>query len=212
MPSATRIALTQRGFASEVANKPGVFGRFTQGLKDGAQEKQEMQKVENEKLMIDLLCSDQFTLNDFSNHLERAKIEADGSSGWKGYIPGFRSQSGLEELDQMLNMLNALPAEKRESYGLITKEDVDEITSKNGATVDQFVSVFEQYKSLLMIHKWIALRNGPHTRFGKTEHFKRPKNIEELYLRMQIDNRGRKGPPMSHQVMKKWAANRTKVR
>lgn len=213
MPIMSHTQQQQRSFATEVAEKPGIFGRLTQTLSGTKEAKEEEQQAEQQKQVIKLLCSETFTLNDFATHLQMSKDHADNNSGWRGYIPGFRAQSGLEELEQMLAMLNSLPLEKRESYGLITKKDVEEIASKNGTTVESFVGVFDQFKALKRIHQWVSLRNGPNTRFGKVDgHFKQPKNIEELYLRMQIDSRGRTNPPYSADVMKKWARNRTKVR
>eukprot|EP00510_Aplanochytrium_minuta_P002420 CAMPEP_0184021514 /NCGR_PEP_ID=MMETSP0954-20121128/9980_1 /TAXON_ID=627963 /ORGANISM="Aplanochytrium sp, Strain PBS07" /LENGTH=169 /DNA_ID=CAMNT_0026303561 /DNA_START=423 /DNA_END=929 /DNA_ORIENTATION=+ len=165
------------------------MSNFTGRMRDSAtrrvdRKRQEQEGEHQEKLLEVLLRKPRWTGQDFEAQL-RESYES-GSSGWKTYVPGYKDQSGIDELEGLLSILEVMTEDEKRNHKTVRHIQRERIAQASGQTVEKVDALLQQIHMISTISHWIQRR--------KRDNLPLPKSIEDVQTGMLSDKRGLPGP------------------
>mmetsp|Transcript_15774 Transcript_15774/g.19561 ORF Transcript_15774/g.19561 Transcript_15774/m.19561 type:complete len:234 (-) Transcript_15774:808-1509(-) len=178
------------GFRDTVSN-------FTGRLKNKATEKvadskQKQEKEYQQKLLQVLIEKQGWGANDFEAQMKESYKS--GTEGWKTYVPGYKDQAGIDELENILSILSVMTPNEKRRHQIVRYNQRQRIAQASGQSVEKVDSVLQQIHMIFTMNQWIQRR--------KKQNLALPETMDDVQIGMLKDRRGLPGP------MPRWSVKR----
>lgn len=155
----------------------GIFSSISNRLSHKLDVKRQSATEEKFNIWIsDMLAINHYTLANFKTFIEENIRDASG--GWKKYIGGLSSTTGIEELKKMQSILSSFTTiELNDPHNMIDRLVKIRVAEAAKVSVTDVNFLLRQYDNTAIIHRWIHQR--------KNEGAILPTTSEELKSQLQ---------------------------